>query len=250
MPCQHHCQTPRQLPCPTVITSQSLPSAPRFQRRQLLSPARKSNSHAKRVPHLKARRKDSPLLPVMIPTGEDGQEVTDMFTHMLRNRIIFVGQRITDELATQIVASLLALEAGDEAQDIQLYINSQGGSPYATIAILDVMDAIKCDISTVAFGMCASTATLLLAAGTKGKRYAMPSTRIMMHQPAGGAMGSADEVNIQASELNRTMKVINRFLSRFTGMTTDEIEVETDRDNFLSPQTAIEKGVIDRILQR
>lgn len=173
-----------------------------------------------------------------------------MFTHMLRNRIIFVGQRITDELATQIVASLLALEAGDEAQDIQLYINSQGGSPYATIAILDVMDAIKCDISTVAFGMCASTATLLLAAGTKGKRYAMPSTRIMMHQPAGGAMGSADEVNIQASELNRTMKVINRFLSRFTGMTTDEIEVETDRDNFLSPQTAIEKGVIDRILQR
>ena len=200
MPCQHHCQTLRQLPCPTVITSQSLPSVPNFQRRQLLSPTRRSGSHAKRycwlrsgfqgyfpqlhlsgldflsvsrLPDLKARRKDSPLLPVMIPTGEDGQvglcsrrvlclnglltkhglqEVTDMFTHMLRNRIIFVGQRINDEvwfsslwdtsahrlfnsrkstsvhvqLATQIVASLLALEAADEARDIQLYINSQG----------------------------------------------------------------------------------------------------------------------------
>jgi len=184
----------------------------------------------------------------MIPVGDDGQNFSDMFTHLLRNRIIFIGSRITDETATQIVASMLALEAMAENEDIQLYINSQGGSPYATVAILDIMAAIKCDVSTVAFGMCASTATLLLAAGTKGKRYAMPSTRIMMHQPAGGAMGSADEVNIQASELNRTMKVINSFLSQFTGMTTDEIEVETDRDNFLGPEAAIEKGVIDKIL--
>lgn len=250
MPCQRHCLSHQQLPYAPVINSQGLPSAPFLRRRPLLTPVQHSTCHAKRLTRLRARRKDSPLIAPMIPVGEDGQDVSDMYTHLLRNRIIFVGQRINDEVATQIVASMLALEAMSETQDIQLYINSQGGSPYATIAILDMMDAIKCDISTVAFGMCASTATLLLAAGTKGKRYAMPSTRIMMHQPAGGAMGSADEVNIQASELNRTMKVINRFLSKFTGMSTDEIEVETDRDNFLGPEAAIDKGVIDKVLAR
>lgn len=195
-----------------------------------------------------ARRADSPILAPMVSFGEHGEEGTDIMSYLLRNRIIFIGSRIGDELATQVVASMLALEAIDSTSDIKLYINSPGGSPYAVVAILDTMKTLKVDVSTIAFGQSASTATLLLAAGTKGKRCAMPNTRIMMHQPAGGAMGSADEVNIQAAELNRTMKVIHQFYMQFTGQTLDTIQEETDRDNFLSPQRAVELGVIDAII--
>jgi len=169
-------------------------------------------------------------------------------SYLLRNRIIFIGSRIADEQATQIVASLLALEAMDSTSDIKLYINSPGGSPYSVIAILDTLQTLKPDVCTIAFGQCASTATLLLASGTKGKRCAMPNTRIMMHQPAGGAMGSADEVNIQAAELNRTMKVIHQFYMQFTGQSLDTIQEETDRDNFLSPERAIELGLVDAVI--
>eukprot|EP00891_Asterochloris_glomerata_P003351 jgi/Astpho2/3351/gw1.00054.88.1_t len=171
-----------------------------------------------------------------------------MFSYLLRNRIIFVRSRINDEVATQVVASLLALESIDPEEDITIYINSQGGSPYAVIAILDTIAAIKPNVATVAFGLVASTATVLLASGKKGKRTAMPNTRIMMHQPLGGAMGSADEVNIQASELNRTLKVINSFLHRFTGMPMEKIEKESDRDNFLSPVVAKDFGLIDSVI--
>ncbi|KAK9862625.1 hypothetical protein WJX84_002874 [Apatococcus fuscideae] len=180
--------------------------------------------------------------------GEDPQDGTDMMGYLLRNRIIFIGARIDDKLATQIVASLMALENLNPEEDIKIYINSSGGQSYSVVSILDAMSVIKPDISTVAFGVAASTATLLLAAGTKGKRYAMPNSRIMMHQPIGGAMGSADEVNIQASELNRTMKVVHSFYNRFTGLPIETIQEETDRDNFMSPVRAKELGIIDGII--
>ncbi|KAK9845878.1 hypothetical protein WJX81_004977 [Elliptochloris bilobata] len=184
--------------------------------------------HTDRLPPIGARRRD-PLVAPFIATGmnqEGEMEGVDLMGHLLRNRIIFIGGRINDENATKVVASLLALETMDEGADIKLYINSQGGQAYSIMAILDAIDAVKPDICTIAFGLCASTATLLLAAGTKGKRFAMPSTRIMMHQPAGGAMGSADEVNIQASELNRTMKVVHQFYRRFTGLELERVEEE------------------------
>lgn len=183
-----------------------------------------------------------------IPVGDREDEYTDLMSYLLRNRIIFVGSRIDDQVATQTVATMLALEAIDPKADIKLYINSAGGSPYSVVGMLDTIRAIEPDVSTVAMGNCSSTATVLLAAGTKGKRFAMPSTRIMMHQPAGGAMGSADEVNIQASELNRTMKVIHQFYVEFTGQSLEKIQEETDRDNFLSPKEAMEMGLIDGII--
>ncbi|CAK0781754.1 hypothetical protein CVIRNUC_005463 [Coccomyxa viridis] len=176
------------------------------------------------------------------------QDVMDMMGYLMRNRVIFIGSRINDEVATNIVASLLAMEAMNDAEDIKLYINSPGGQSYSVIALLDTIEAIKPDVTTIALGLCASTATVLLAAGAKGKRFAMPSARIMMHQPAGGAMGSADEVNIQASELNRTMKVIHRFYQRYTGLELERIEEETDRDNFMSPKQAQDLGIIDGII--
>lgn len=190
------------------------------------------------------RRPDSPILSPAI-MGERPNEQTDIMSFMVRNRIVFVGARIDDAVATQTVAQMLALEAIDPTADIKLYINSMGGSPHAIVGMIDTMQAIQPDVCTIAMGTCSSTAALLLAAGTKGKRYSMKSTRIMMHQPVGGAMGSADEVNIQATELNRTMKVIHKFYCDFTGQTVEKIQEETDRDNFLGAQQAIELGLID-----
>jgi ATP-dependent Clp protease protease subunit len=184
-----------------------------------------------------------------IPLGDTADDYTDLMSYLLRNRIIFVGARIDDQLATQTVAQILALEAIDPTADIRLYINSAGGSPYAVVGMLDTIRAIQPQVSTVAMGNCSSTATVLLAAGAKGKRFAMPSTRIMMHQPAGGAMGSADEVNIQASELNRTMKVIHQFYVEFTGQSLEKVQEETDRDNFMSPQQAMDLGLIDGVIR-
>jgi len=171
-----------------------------------------------------------------------------MMTYLLKNRIIFIGSRITDQVCTEIVAKLMALEAADPNADIKLYINSQGGTGYAIVGILDAMRNCKCDISTVGFGMVASNASVLLAAGTKGKRFSMPHTRILVCQPYGGAGGSAEEVNIQAAELNRTMKVVVKFLQEYTGMDSDEIEQEIDRENFLGPERAIEMGLIDAVI--
>jgi ATP-dependent Clp protease protease subunit len=140
--------------------------------------------------------------------GSNNEEVTDLNSHMMKNRIIFIGSRINDQVAVQVVASLLALNSLDDQTDIKLYINCAAGSSYAVVSILDTMKAINAPISTVAFGMVGGTAVHILAAGDKGKRFSMPNTRIMLQQPNGGAMGSADEVNIQATELNRTMKMM------------------------------------------
>lgn len=163
-----------------------------------------------RMAPLHAKRPRDPVIAPVIPLGPGGEEVTDLNGHLLRNRIIFVGQRITDQTATQIVASLLALNSLDDQNDIKMYINCPAGSSYAVTSILDTMQAVTAPISTVAFGLVGGTAVHILAAGTKGKRFSMANTRILLQQPNGGAMGSADEVNIQASELNRTMRVMNQ----------------------------------------
>ena len=179
----------------------------------------------------------------------DNDEPIDLMGYLLRNRIIFIGDRISDVAATKVVATLMALNAIDDTAEIKLYINCLQGSAYSVISILDTIKAISAPVSTVAFGIVGGTAAILLASGQKGRRFSMPSTRIMLQQPNGGAMGSADEVNIQASELNRTMKVMYRFLSEFSGMPQEKVEEECDRENFLSPKQAIELGIIDGIIE-
>mmetsp|Transcript_3863 Transcript_3863/g.9653 ORF Transcript_3863/g.9653 Transcript_3863/m.9653 type:complete len:250 (+) Transcript_3863:139-888(+) len=211
-----------------------------------LAPRRPTASRPKAAT-IEARRASDPIFPPMI-TGRRPEESTDLMTHLLRNRIIFIGTRITDQTCTEIVAKLMALEAADPKKDIKLYINSQGGQGYAIVGILDAMRNCKCDISTVAFGMVAANAAVILSSGTKGKRYSMEHTRIMLAQPFGGMQGSAEEVNIQASELNRTMKVMVQFLMETTGMSKEAIEMEIDRETFLGAQKAIDMGIIDAVI--
>jgi len=157
-----------------------------------------------------ARRERDPIIAPVIQVGDDpsGEGVTDLNSHLLRNRIVFLGQRINDQVAVQTVASLLALNSLNTEEEIKLYINCPTGSSYSVVSILDTMNAISAPISTVGFGMVGGNAVPILAAGTKGRRFSMPNTRIMLQQPNGGAMGSADEVNIQTSELNRTMQMM------------------------------------------
>jgi ATP-dependent Clp protease protease subunit len=193
------------------------------------------------------RRPADPIVPPVIMSDND--EPIDLMGYLLRNRIIFIGDRISDVAATKVVATLMALNAIDDTAEIKLYINCLQGSAYSVISILDTIKAISAPVSTVAFGIVGGTAAILLASGQKGRRFSMPSTRIMLQQPNGGAMGSADEVNIQASELNRTMKVMYRFLSEFSGMPQEKVEEECDRENFLSPKQAIELGIIDGIIE-
>lgn len=172
----------------------------------------------------------------------------DLMGYLGRQRIIYIGDRVTDALATNVVAQLLALELQDPEKEISMYINSGGGIPFAINAIVDTLAIIKNPVSTVALGACMSQSTLLLAAGTKGRRFAMPNARIMMHQPQGGAQGTIHDVKIQAKELNRTMKVVQAMFADFTGMSLEKVEEETDRDRFLTPQQAVELGIIDGVL--
>ena len=205
-------------------------------------------------------------------------QTVDLNTFLLRSRVIFVGSRITDEVgmeereaggepstasvcathhnhpfpllqsSVRTVAALMALNAIDPDAMITMYINSGGGSPYAAVGVVDCMRAVANPIRTVAMGFVGTTATLLLAAGTKGERYAMPSSRIMLHQPVGGAAGSADEVNITTTELNRTMRVCNLFLAEATGRPEEELEAIGDRPYFMSPREAVTFGLVDAVL--
>lgn len=177
------------------------------------------------------------------------QELVDLYGYLLRNRIIFLNQRVSDIVATQVVASLLAMDSLDSQEEIKLYINCAAGSPYAVVSILDTIRAIRAPVSTVAFGMVGGAATTILAAGAKGRRFSMPSTRILLQQPMSGLQGSADEVNIQASEANRNMRILYRFLSESTGLPVERVEEESDRENFFSPQAAVELGIIDGLVE-
>ncbi|CUX29024.1 ATP-dependent Clp endopeptidase proteolytic subunit ClpP [Clostridium sp. C105KSO13] len=188
------------------------------------------------------------LVPYVIEQTSRGERSYDIYSRLLKERIIFLGEEVTDVSASVIVAQLLFLEADDPDKDIQLYINSPGGSVTAGLAIYDTMQYIKCDISTVCIGMAASMGSFLLSGGKKGKRFALPSSEIMIHQPSGGAQGQATEIRIAADHILKTRKKLNEILAANTGQDLEVIEVDTERDNFMTAQEAKEYGLIDEVI--
>ena len=190
------------------------------------------------------------IIPMVIETGPRGERAFDIYSLLLRERIIFLGSPIGDQTTNLIIAQLLFLEREDPDKDVSLYINSPGGVISAGLAIHDTMRLIKCDVSTISVGMTASMGTVILAAGAKGKRYALPNSTIHMHQPIGGAQGQASDVEIAAREILRVQDVIRTILSENTGQSYDKIAQDTDRDYYLTPEQALDYGIIDEILDR
>ena len=188
------------------------------------------------------------LVPYVIEQTSRGERSYDIYSRLLKERIIFLGEEVNDVSASIVVAQLLFLEAEDPGKDINLYINSPGGSVSAGFAIYDTMNYIKCDVSTICIGMAASMGAFLLAGGTNGKRYALPNSEIMIHQPSGGARGQATEIKIVAENILKTRKKLNEILAANTGRSLEEIERDTERDNYMSAAEAKEYGLIDAIL--
>ena len=188
------------------------------------------------------------LVPYVIEQTSRGERSYDIYSRLLKDRIIFLGEEVNDVSAGLIVSQLLFLEAEDPGKDIQLYINSPGGSVTAGMAICDTMQYIKCDVSTICLGMAASMGAFLLAGGAKGKRFALPHSTIMIHQPSGGAQGQATEIQIVAENILKTKKKLNEILAANTGRSYEEIARDTERDNYMTAQEAKEYGLIDEIL--
>ena len=188
------------------------------------------------------------LVPYVIERTSRGERSYDIYSRLLKERIIFLGEEVNDVSASVVVAQLLFLEADDPEKDIQLYINSPGGSVTAGMAIYDTMKYIKCDVSTVCIGMAASMGAFLLAGGTKGKRFALPNAEIMIHQPSGGAQGQATEIQIAAEHILRTKQKVNEILAANTGQDLETIKADTERDNFMSAQEAKDYGLIDEVI--
>lgn len=188
------------------------------------------------------------LVPYVIEQTSRGERYYDIYSRLLKERIIFLGEEVNDVSASVIVAQLLFLEADDPDKDIQLYINSPGGSVTAGMAIYDTMQYIKCDVSTVCIGMAASMGAFLLSGGAKGKRFALPNAEIMIHQPLGGAQGQATEIQIAAEHILRTRKTLNSILAANTGKPLEVIQQDTERDNFMSAEEAKEYGLIDEVI--
>ena len=190
------------------------------------------------------------IIPMVIETGARGERAFDIYSLLLRERIVFMGTPITDQIANLIIAQLLYLEREDSDKDINLYINCPGGMISAGLAIYDTIQLIKPDVSTICVGLAASMGTLLLAAGTGGKRYALPNATIHMHQAVGGAQGQAADIEIAAREIMRLQELIRNILAKHTGQPVEKIVLDTDRDFYLSPEQAVEYGIIDEILAR
>ena len=190
------------------------------------------------------------LVPMVVEQTGRGERSYDIFSRLLNDRIIFLSDEVNDATASLVVAQMLFLEAQDPTQDIFFYINSPGGSVTAGMAIYDTMQYIKCDVSTICIGMAASMGAFLLSAGTKGKRIALPHSEIMIHQPLGGAQGQASDIKIRAELILRTRDMLNKILSENTGKPIEQIEKDTDRDNFMTAQQALEYGLIDRIITK
>ncbi len=190
------------------------------------------------------------LVPYVVEQTSRGERSYDIFSRLLKDRIIFIGDEITDATASVVVAQLLFLESEDPDKDIHIYINSPGGSVTAGMAIYDTMQYIKPDVSTICVGLAASMGAFLLAAGKKGKRYALPNAEIMIHQPLGGAKGQASDVKIQAELLLKTRDKLNKMLSENTGKPLEQIEKDTDRDNFMTSEEAKAYGLIDEVMKR
>ena len=190
------------------------------------------------------------LVPMVIEQTGRGERSYDIFSRLLNDRIIFLSDEVNDATASLVVAQMLFLEAQDPTKDISFYINSPGGSVTAGMAIYDTMQYIKCDVSTICIGMAASMGAFLLSAGTKGKRIALPHSEIMIHQPLGGAQGQASDIKIRAELILRTRDMLNKILSENTGKPIEQIEKDTDRDNFMTAEQALEYGLIDRIITK
>lgn len=188
------------------------------------------------------------LVPYVIESTSRGERSYDIFSRLLKERIVFLGEEVTDVSASLIVAQLLFLESEDPNKDIHLYINSPGGSVTAGMAIYDTMNYIKCDVSTICVGMAASMGAFLLAGGAKGKRLALPNAEVMIHQPSGGARGQATEIQIVAENILRTKKKLNEILAANTGQPYEVIERNTDRDNYMTAEEALKYGLIDRVI--
>ena len=189
-------------------------------------------------------------IPTVIESSSKGDNAFDIFSRMLRERIIFLGEEIDDEMANAIVAQLLILDAENPEKDIMMYINSPGGVITAGMAIYDTMNHIRADVCTICLGEAASMGSFLLSAGTKGKRMALPSARIMIHQPLGGAQGQATDIEIQAQEILRIKKTLNEIMASNTGQSIKKIEKDTDRDYIMTPQEALEYGMIDKVITK
>ena len=188
------------------------------------------------------------VLPTVIEQSGQGDRAFDIYSRLLRERIIFLGTDVNDQVADALVAQMLFLEADDPEKDIQLYINSPGGSVTAGLAIYDTMQQVSPDVITICYGLAASMGAFLLSGGTKGKRLALPNSRIMIHQPLGGAQGQAVEIEIQAKEILYLKETLNSLLAEHTGQKIEKISEDTDRDHFLSPQEAVEYGLIDKVV--
>ena len=188
------------------------------------------------------------LVPYVIEQTSRGERSYDIYSRLLKDRIIFLGEEANDVSASLVVAELLFLEAEDPGKDIQLYINSPGGSVTAGMAIYDTMQYIKCDVSTICLGMAASMGAFLLAGGTKGKRFALPNSTIMIHQPSGGAQGQATEIQIVADHIAKTKRTLNEILAANTGQPLEVVEKDTDRDNYMSAEEALAYGLIDGVV--
>jgi ATP-dependent Clp protease protease subunit len=188
--------------------------------------------------------------PYVIERSSRGERSYDIFSRLLMDRIVFLGTPINDDVANIIIAQLLFLQADNPEKDIYLYINSPGGSVYAGLAIYDTMKFLTCPVNTYCMGIAASMGSFLLAAGTKGKRYALPNSRIMLHQPSGGMQGTAADIEIQAKEILYLRERLNNIYAENTGQTEDQINEDLDRDRFMSPEEAKEYGLIDNVISR
>ena len=190
------------------------------------------------------------LVPMVVEQTGSGERGYDIYSRLLKDRIILLGTPINDEVANLVIAQLLFLQAEDPRKDIDLYINSPGGSVTAGLAIYDTMQILSCDVKTYCLGQCASMGAVLLAAGAAGKRYALPNSRIMIHQPWGGAEGSAADINIQAKEILRLRTMLNGILAKHPGQTLKKIAQDTDRDFFMSAEEAVAYHLVDQVLER
>ena len=188
------------------------------------------------------------LVPIVVEQTGRGERSYDIYSRLLKERIVFIGSEITDDLANLVVAQLLFLQSEDATKDVSVYVNSPGGSVTAGLAIYDTMQFLKCDVVTYCIGQAASMGAVLLAAGAKGKRHALPGARIMIHQPWGGAQGTASDIHIQAQEILRLKDYLNGILAKHTGKSVKEVAKDTDRDFFMSAQEAVAYGLVDDVL--
>jgi ATP-dependent Clp protease protease subunit len=191
-----------------------------------------------------------PLVPMVVEQTSRGERAYDIYSRLLKDNIVFIGQAVDDILANLVIAQLLFLEAEDPDKDISIYINSPGGSITAGLAIYDTMQFIKPDISTFCVGQAASMAAVLLAAGTKGKRFVLPNSRVLIHQPMGGVSGQASEIEIHAREILRMRETLNEILKKHTGQSMDKLERDTDRDYIMTAAQALEYGLVDHVIDK